>query len=147
MPTAAQFTDWFDKQRFRHFQAYEFTRYFEAVRRGVRNGVPPRSLWPNLVEVLRVADDLRESFGRPCLILSSYRSADFNRAVGGAPMSHHLAFRALDLRISGVPSARVYQRLLDWRREGRFSGGLGLYPSARFVHLDTRGTNANWRGR
>ena len=27
-----------------------------------------------------------------------------------------------------------------------FKGGIGVYPSSRVVHIDTRGTNANWTG-
>ena len=27
-----------------------------------------------------------------------------------------------------------------------FRGGIGVYPESRFVHLDVRGSNADWRG-
>ena len=95
---------------------------------------------------LRIVDDLRESFGKPCRILSSYRSPDYNRAVGGAAASLHMGFRALDIAFDGVDAKRVYGRLVEWRKAGRFTGGLGLYPSSGFVHIDTRGTNATWEG-
>ena len=140
------FTDWFNAQTFRHFNAREFTRYFSAVRKGTKNSEPPKKLWKNLVPTLRVVDDLRASFGKPCTILSSYRSPDYNRTVGGAALSQHLQFNALDIAFDGVSAKRVYDRLLQWRREGRFVGGLGLYPSSGFVHIDTRGRNATWRG-
>lgn len=138
------FTDWFHAQGFRHFGAHEFTRYFGAVRKGVKNSPPPKKLWKNLVPTLRIVDDLRESFGKPCTILSSYRSPDYNRTVGGAALSQHLQFNALDIAISGVSAKRVYERLLQWRSEGRFRGGIGYYPSSGFVHIDTRGRNATW---
>ena len=140
------FTDWFNAQGFRHFGAHEFTRYFGAVRKGVKNSAPPKKLWKNIVPTLRVVDDLRESFGQPCTILSSYRSSDYNRTVGGAAQSQHLQFNALDITIKGVSAKRVYERLLQWRSEGRFKGGIGYYPSSGFVHLDTRGRNATWWG-
>lgn len=140
------FTDWFNAQGFRHFGAHEFTRYFGAVRKGVKNSPPPKKLWKNLVPTLRIVDDLRESFGKPCTILSSYRSPDYNRRIGGAALSQHLQFNALDIAISGVSAKRVYERLLQWRSEGRFKGGIGYYPSSGFVHIDTRGRNATWWG-
>jgi len=145
--SAPDFAAWFAAQRFRNFEAREFTGYFAAVRKGVRNHTPPRSLWPNIVPALRVADDLRDSFGEPCIILSSYRAPDYNRAVGGAPASLHMQFKALDLCLPLVGARQAYRRLVEWRRAGRFTGGLGLYPSSGFVHLDTRGTNATWSGR
>ncbi len=140
------FTNWFDAQGFRYFGAGEFTRYFGAVRKGVKNSQPPKKLWKNLVPTLRVVDELRASFGRPCTILSSYRSPDYNRTVGGAALSQHLQFGALDIAFDGVSARQVYERLLEWRSQGKFVGGLGYYPSSGFVHIDTRDYNATWRG-
>jgi uncharacterized protein YcbK (DUF882 family) len=146
MSSSDPFTDWFNKQGFRHFKAGEFTSYFSAVRRKVKNSTPPKKLWPNIVPALRVVDELRESFGKPCQILSSYRSPEYNRAVGGASLSQHKEFKALDIAFDGVTPKQVYDRLIEWRKAGKFTGGLGLYPSSGFVHIDTRGSNATWKG-
>jgi uncharacterized protein YcbK (DUF882 family) len=32
------------------------------------------------------------------------------------------------------------------RKAGVFRGGIGVYPGKGFVHVDTRGYDANWRG-
>lgn len=141
------FIDWFNAQGFRHFKAGEFTSYFVAERKGVRNSRPPAKLWRNIVPTLRVVDELRGSFGKSCRILSSYRSPAYNKTVGGVPDSQHLQFRALDIAFDGVSPKQVYERLLEWRKAGRFTGGLGLYTGAGFVHIDTRGINATWRGK
>ena len=141
------FTDWFNEQGFQHFSASEFESYFAAQRKGVKNSQPPKLLWKNIVPTLRIVDELRESFGKPCRILSSYRSPDYNRKVGGAALSQHKEFTALDIAFDGVSLQRVYDRLIEWRKAGKFTGGLGLYPSSGFVHIDTRGNNATWRGR
>ena len=106
--------------------------------------MPPEKLWPNIVPTLRIVDDLREKLDRPCHILSSYRSPEYNRAVGGAPLSQHLRFTALDITFAGVSPVRVHAILTMWRDQGRFKGGLGLYRKSGFVHIDTRGTNASW---
>jgi N-acetylmuramoyl-L-alanine amidase len=141
------FNDWFAAQGFRHFTADEFTSYFDRERKGVKNSAPPRSLWKNIVPSLRIVDELRESFGKPCRILSSYRSPAYNKAVGGAPLSQHKEFTALDIAFDGVTLERVYERLIAWRKAGKFVGGLGLYPSSGFVHIDTRGRNSTWKGK
>ena len=140
------FTTWFNAQKFRHFAASEFESYFVAQRKGVTNSVPPQRLWKNIVPTLRIVDDLRESFGKPCTILSSYRSSDYNKAVGGVGLSQHMEFRALDIAFDGVTSKQVYDRLIEWRKAGKFVGGLGVYPTSCFVHIDTRNSNATWRG-
>ena len=141
------FFDWFESQQFRHFDASEFESYFVAQRRGVTNSPPPKHLWKNIVPTLRIVDELRASFGKPCRILSSYRSPSYNKTVGGASSSQHLEFTALDISFNGVSPQRVYDRLLEWRKAGEFKGGLGIYPSSGFVHIDTRGHNATWSGR
>ena len=143
---AETFSEWFQSQRFRHFGAGEFESYFKRERNGVKNSPPRKRLWKNIVPTQRVVDDLRESFGKPCRILSSYRAPDYNRAVGGAPLSQHKEFTALDITIDGISPQRVYDRLIEWRKAGKFIGGLGLYPSSGFVHIDTRGRNATWKG-
>ncbi len=66
----AAFTTWFASQRFRHFGPRELTAYFARERMGVANEVPPKHLWRHIVPVLRIADDLRAHFGKPCRILS-----------------------------------------------------------------------------
>ncbi len=140
------FSDWFAAQRFRNFAASEFESYFVAQRKGVTNSVPPQRLWKNIVPTLRIVDDLRESFGKPCTILSSYRSPDYNKAVGGVGLSQHMEFRALDIAFDGISPQHVYDRLIEWRKAGKFVGGLGVYPTSGFVHIDTRGRNATWKG-
>jgi uncharacterized protein YcbK (DUF882 family) len=141
------FTDWFNAQGFRHFGAGEFTRYFAAQRKGVSNSQPPKRLWKNIVPTLRIVDELRAALVKPCRILSSYRSPAYNKAVGGAALSQHLEFTALDIAFDGVSPQQVYDRLIEWRKSGKFIGGIGLYPSSGFVHIDTRGRNSTWKGK
>lgn len=136
------FSDWFDNLGVRHFDADEFTDYFARVRDGVKNSTPPREMWGNIVQTIRIVDDLRAHLKRPVVLLSSYRSPAYNRAVGGARASQHLRFNALDIAVSGRSPEAVFSVLEQWRDAGKFRGGLGLYPT--FVHIDTRGSNATW---
>ena len=126
------------------------TRYFDADEvffRGARdaklqlNTDPPRSLWPSLLAVTKVADEARHRLGRPLRINSGYRNAAYNRAIGGASASIHMRGGALDL--SGSP-ATLHRILTEMRREGLFRGGIGRYRT--FTHVDVRGKNADWNG-
>ncbi|WP_054782640.1 D-Ala-D-Ala carboxypeptidase family metallohydrolase [Pseudovibrio denitrificans] len=49
------------------------------------NADPPPELWPNVIPAITMADRMREHFGRPVVILSAYRNAVYNAAIGGAP--------------------------------------------------------------
>ncbi len=125
-------------------------RYFDADEvffRGARdarlqlNTDPPRSLWPSLLAVTKVADEARHRLGKPLRINSAYRSPAYNRAIGGASASIHMRGGALDL--SGSP-ATLHRILKEMRAEGLFRGGIGRYRT--FCHVDVRGKNADWQG-
>lgn len=126
-----------------HFRLGEF-----ACRDGTR--VPLSCfelLRAELVE--EVLEPLRDTFG-PCHILSGYRHARYNAAIGGARDSRHIylpqAGRGLAADVwfprGGVGDwGALASRRLD--RLG-WGGGVGLYPSQRFVHIDTRRARARW---
>jgi hypothetical protein len=125
-------------------------RYFDADEvffRGARdvrlqlNTDPPRSLWPSLLAVTKVADEARHRLGKALRINSAYRSPAYNRAISGASKSIHVLGGALDL--SGSP-ATLHKILTEMRAEGLFRGGIGKYRT--FVHVDVRGKNADWQG-
>lgn len=137
------FDDYFQTLGIKHFTSDEFTSYFHTTRRGVTNSEPPREMWGNIVKTLRIVDALRQHWGSPIVINSSYRSLAYNAACPGAASgSFHQQFRALDISVSGKSPQQVFDQLDKWRDEGRFQGGLGLYNT--FVHIDTRGYNATW---
>jgi uncharacterized protein YcbK (DUF882 family) len=138
----SEFASWFEDQKFRNFDAKELEWYFSKVRNGVRNTIPPRILWKNIVPTLRILDDLRDELKAPVVISSTYRAPGYNRAVRGKKDSRHLLFDAVDFSARGVTPSRAAAVLIQWRNDGRFRGGVGVYP--RFVHVDTRGVNATW---
>jgi hypothetical protein len=131
-----------DQWQVKHFTAREF--FFRGASDAVLklNTDPPASLWPNMQATAKAADEARRRLKAPIRITSAYRNPVYNRRIGGVSNSTHVRFNALDL-VCAEP-ASLYLILLDMRREGFYKGGLGLYRS--FVHLDTRGHNATWRG-
>jgi N-acetylmuramoyl-L-alanine amidase len=107
------------------------------------NRLPPETLWRNIGATAQMLDEIRERLGAPCRVLSAYRAPAYNDCIGGESASLHMRFNAIDFRCaSGVSS--------DWHAVARavrssnakFKGGIGKYAS--FIHIDTRGTNANW---
>lgn len=108
------------------------------------NKEPPQALWPRSIELAEVLQEFRNRVGGAVNIHSMYRSPAYNTCIGGVSSSQHMEFRAADLSCS-VGKPRDWKRILEkMRAEGRFKGGIGIYNS--FVHVDTRGVNANWAG-
>lgn len=105
--------------------------------------VPPeyRSHVRRLCEALEV---LRaELGGRPVVIVSGYRTPEWNRKVGGATRSQHVSARAADIRVAGVSPSDVADAIERLIGQGRMpQGGLGRYDT--FVHYDLRGYHARW---
>jgi uncharacterized protein YcbK (DUF882 family) len=73
---------------------------------------------------------------RPFEVISGYRSPATNAALrarseGVAAGSLHMKGQAVDIRVGGVPLARLHQAALAIR-----GGGVGYYPASDFVHVD-----------
>lgn len=138
----AKFQKELEKRKIKHFTADEVFYKGASDRRLGLNTEPPEHLWENIWKTIEVADKARAKHGKPIKIASAYRSPKYNKAVGGASKSQHTQFNALDLRTTSPK--QLHKILTEMRDRGEFKGGLGLYKT--FVHLDTRGNNADWRG-
>ncbi len=81
---------------------------------------------------------------KPFQVISGFRSAMTNarlretRGGGVARHSLHMEGRAIDVRLPGVELATLRDAALALR-----AGGVGYYPSERFVHLDN-GNPRRW---
>lgn len=141
---AKTFEEFIDGHNFPNFQGEEFTWYWDRSRNGVKNTVPPVHLWPNIIPTLQVLQFLRSKIDKPIFMSSTYRSPAYNRAIDGASESMHTQFRAIDFTVRDHTPRAVHSALLAARAADLFKGGLGLYKT--FVHIDTRGKNADWKG-
>ena len=152
---ATELEQYIDAIGLKHFKGRELTwLWSRKTAGGVSNSVPPRKLWPNIVQTLIVLDRARADLGAPLQITSAYRSPTYNAAVGGARFSQHLLFNALDVyskyatpaQVAAVIKALRGRRLVIPSTGERFTfrGGVGIYPRSGFVHLDTRGHDADW---
>ena len=127
-----------------HFSPSEVLTLGAAHASNGLNTLPPLSIVQQIMPTLVIVDQLREHLQSPVTILSGYRSAAYNKAVGGSRGSMHMQFRALDIQAKHHTAARVWSILRRWRSEGLWKGGLGKY--ATFVHIDDRSANADWTG-
>jgi len=105
-------------------------RFFRCRFTGQRTHMDPRLL-PLLVDAARHfgADKVR--------IVSAYRSPKYNlilqkKGRNVSRRSQHMAGKAVDFWIPGVP----LRRLRQWARARRL-GGVGYYTVSRFIHADT----------
>ena len=101
-----------DRFGFRFFRGSELTPYWSRSRSGVQNSVPPESLWPSILLTLAVLDQLRGELGVPVRLTSTYRSPAYNQAIGGARLSQHTQFRAIDF-ICSAGRPEEWGRLLQ----------------------------------
>lgn len=128
------------------------TPHFTLEEAACRDGTPYPAGWvaERLVPLFEAAEALRAALGGgPLEVMSCYRTPSHNRKVGGAPESLHLQGRAVDLRPADgaqqhwpALAAHALRELMD--RGAIPVGGIGTYDT--FVHYDTRGKRASWRG-
>lgn len=86
------------------------------------------------IKLLEILDLIEDKFGKTGLtLLSGYRSPKFNKKLpGAARWSTHMLGWAADIRVPGRAAAEV----ADFAAKVN-EGGVGYYPDAAFVHLDS----------
>jgi uncharacterized protein YcbK (DUF882 family) len=119
------------------------TPHFTLEEFACHDGTPaPSHARDDLVELCRnYLEPLRARFG-PVTVRSGYRTAEYNRRVGGAPASFHVYRRERKGAAADVTAATG--DAADWYRAlARLDPpGLGSYPD--HVHVDTRAWHARW---
>jgi len=143
LPHESDYAEFLNNLDLRYISPNEILSPHRRERNGVANVLPPREFWQSMVPTLKVADELRHRLGiKLSYITSAYRSPEYNaQCPGASPGSYHTKNVALDL-VYDCPTTIAIEEARKMRDEGLFKGGLGLYKS--FIHIDTRGRNANW---
>lgn len=95
-----------------HFTLEELTVSQEADRRGLDND-PPQDVIDNLYWLAQQLEIVRADLGgHAIVVLSGYRSAEVNRAVGGSVTSAHMRGLAADFVCPGFGSPlEICQRI------------------------------------
>jgi len=115
------------------------TPHFKIIEFACRDGSDEILLDPALPPIL---EDIRIRIGnRSISVNSGYRTAAYNKKIGGATNSYHIKGMAADIAVSGVKPADVAAAAEQALSAAGKIGGIGLY--ATFVHVDTR--TSKWR--
>lgn len=124
-----------------HFALHEFALPAEkAAERGCEPAeYPAEWIESGLKPLCRALEVIRKEFGdKPVRIVSAFRPAKYNAAIGSKPDSQHVAGRAADFQIKGVSPKEIWDRMLALFWTGRLDiGGAGVYDT--FCHVDVRG--------
>lgn len=90
--------------------------------------------------IKRIADEIREHFGKPAIISSGTRCAKHNKAVGGVAGSYHTTGNAIDIIIPGVSGSQVlaYTKQIVAQGRARYTYG-GTKQMNQATHIDTGG--------
>jgi uncharacterized protein YcbK (DUF882 family) len=110
----------------------EINRFLRDFRTGDTHPIDPR-----LLDALYLLDQRTTAGGGTFEIISAFRSPRTNemlrnRGSAVAERSLHMEGRALDVRLTGVRTARLREEALSLE-----VGGVGFYRSSDFVHVDT----------
>ena len=84
------------------------------------------------MEFVAALDVLRGELGRPIVITSGYRTAEYNKGVGGSSDSAHIRGLAADIKC--IDSGTRAQIILAWLKMGHLVTRIGIGNT--FVHLD-----------
>jgi uncharacterized protein YcbK (DUF882 family) len=104
--------------------------------------VPPEYIH-NVTELCSHLQTLRDFINKPIIIISGYRSPNYNKSIGSRTTSQHLLGKAADIIVPGVTPLEIRDTIIKLIKEGRMKkGGVGLYD--KFVHYDVRGFNTRW---
>ena len=90
--------------------------------------------------IKKIADEIREHFGRPMIITSGTRCVKHNREVGGVQGSYHTTGNAIDFVITGVnvkEYADFCKQLVN-QGKARYTY-YGTAQMGNAVHIDTGG--------
>jgi len=103
----------------------------------------PNEYLPNVIQLAKNLQVLRDYINKPITINSAYRSPKYNAKIGGAKNSQHLTAKASDLRVEGITPKELAKVIESLIKDGKMQqGGIGIYPT--FTHYDIRGTKARW---
>ena len=106
MPRSTMLGQWFSLR--------EMTR----TSTGIAN-VPSDDAYANLGRLVStLLDPLRNDLGQPVRVTSGYRSPEVNAAVGGSRTSRHMLGLAADIKVRGMESTTLAERIEQLRTQG-----------------------------
>ena len=103
----------------------------------------PNNVLPNIIELAKNLQVLRDALGKSITITSGYRSPEHNAKVKGAKNSQHVKGTAADIKVKGMTPKEVALVIEGLIASGKMKeGGIGIYPT--WMHYDHRGVKRRW---
>jgi uncharacterized protein YcbK (DUF882 family) len=94
---------------------------------------------PTLIEKLQL---LRNALMRSIVVVSAYRTPEYNTKVGGAPKSQHMEGTASDIKVPGVTPLEVAKAA---EKVGFTGIGVYTHDGNNFTHVDVRPSKSYWK--
>lgn len=87
------------------------------------------------LDVVQIADEIREQFNRPAIVTSGTRCKKHNKEVGGVVNSRHLQGKAIDLYVQGVSGSQLLEAVKKYmyRKGIRYTY---IIQNGNAVHMD-----------
>lgn len=122
----------------------KLTTNFNREEFDCKDGTPvPDELFPNVQKLAEQLQILRDNLGESIHVNSGYRTAAYNKKVGGKPASQHLQAKAADITCKSKTPKQLAAFIEKLITAGTLKfGGMGVYPG--FVHVDIRVGKARW---
>jgi hypothetical protein len=83
------------------------------------------------MKLIRIADEVREHFGKPITVSSGVRCEKHNANVGGVENSRHKKGKAMDFCVSGIPASIVLP-YVQQKTGIRYAYAINTF----YVHMD-----------
>jgi hypothetical protein len=100
-----------------HLSLAEVTKSDTAKRRGISNMPTEAHLANFKLLAENIFEPIRKHFTKPIFISSGYRSAELNKAIGGAASSQHCSGEAIDIDMDGRPGGVTNKMVFDFIKE------------------------------
>lgn len=90
------------------------------------------------LEVVKVADEIREHYGKPCIVNCGTRCTKHNKEVGGVTNSRHLIGKAIDLKVSGIDGGTLLNYTKQLVKQGKLRYTYRITTNGTAVHIDIK---------
>jgi zinc D-Ala-D-Ala carboxypeptidase len=100
-----------------HLALAEVTKSDTAKRKGISNMPTEAHLANFKLLAENIFEPIRVHFGVPIHLSSGYRSAELNKAVGGALSSQHCSGEAIDIDMDGRPGGVTNKMVFDFIKD------------------------------
>lgn len=102
---------------------------------GAKSIEPPEKYFESIKLMAKELQIVRDLIEKPIIVISGYRTPEWNKICGGANESYHMKGMAVDTRAIGMNIIKYTLYILRFTTKFK---GIGLYRDKNFIHADLR---------